>query len=112
MEILKVVWQKEPVPVREVHETLRRARPVALTTVASMMQLMEEKGLLALVSPVRPFRYRAGIDVNAARDALLAELVQRAFDGSPRQMIRHFLASHKVPVEQIDQVDKSLNGAG
>ncbi len=109
MEILRVIWQKGPSPVKEVHEELRKGRPVALTTVASMMQLMEDKGLLKLVDQNRPFRYEAGIDADGARDSLLKDVANRAFNGSSRSLVLHLLSKKQLPKEKLEQVEKLID---
>ncbi|MGH2730255.1 MAG: BlaI/MecI/CopY family transcriptional regulator [Actinomycetota bacterium] len=45
-EVMEVVWQRGEATVREVHDTLRRVRPVAYTTVMTTMGRLAEKGLL------------------------------------------------------------------
>ncbi len=42
---MKVVWRLEEASVREVCETLRKRRPVAYTTVMTMMSTLEAKGI-------------------------------------------------------------------
>ena len=108
MEIMRVIWAKGPAPVKAVHETLRKNRPVALTTVASMMQLMEGKSLLKLVDQNRPFRYEAGIDADAAKDSLLKEIANRAFNGSARSLVMHLLSKKPMSKDKAAQVEKLL----
>jgi predicted transcriptional regulator len=43
LAIMKVVWQHETATVRNVYETLREQRPIAYTTVMTMMNILEEK---------------------------------------------------------------------
>ncbi|MGH2556049.1 MAG: BlaI/MecI/CopY family transcriptional regulator [Actinomycetota bacterium] len=45
-EVMEVVWQRGEATVREVHDMLRRVRPVAYTTVMTTMGRLAEKGLL------------------------------------------------------------------
>ena len=44
LAIMKVVWNLPKATVRDVYETLREKRPVAYTTVMTMMKILEEKG--------------------------------------------------------------------
>jgi predicted transcriptional regulator len=43
LEIMKVVWNLESATVRQVYETLLKARPVAYTTVLTMMKILGGK---------------------------------------------------------------------
>ena len=46
LAIMKVVWRLGDATVRQVYETLREKRPIAYTTVMTMMKILEEKGYL------------------------------------------------------------------
>src|SRR2546422_8924856 len=46
LEILRVLWQRGPSTVRDVHESLDDARPVGYTTVLKLLQIMVEKRLV------------------------------------------------------------------
>jgi BlaI family transcriptional regulator, penicillinase repressor len=46
LEILRVLWERGPLPLGEVCESLRRQREVATTTVATMLRVMLDKRLV------------------------------------------------------------------
>ena len=62
---MKVVWRLKDVSVRDVYETLRERRPVAYTTVMTMMNTLEGKGYLKKELDGRAFRYRPASARNA-----------------------------------------------
>ncbi len=89
---MKVVWRLKDVSVREVYETLRERRPVAYTTVMTMMNTLEGKGYLKKELDGRAFRYRPAVperrvvteDGQGVRRARL-----RRIDGSAARASRH-----------------------
>lgn len=110
IEILQVLWQQGVCTVREVHEQLVKKRPVAHTTVASMMQLMHDKGQLKLVSQTRPFRYEAVLGPDGAKDSLLNDIMNRLFAGSAKNLVMHLVSGKKASKQQIQQLEKALEG--
>ena len=46
LEIMKIVWARDRVTVRDVYETLLERRKVAYTTVMTMMNILEHKKYL------------------------------------------------------------------
>lgn len=110
IEILHVFWQHGARTVREVHDQLVKNRRVAYTTTASMVQLMHEKGLLALKVPVRPWRYEAAISQDDASDILINDIKNRLFGGSVKKMMLHMAASTKASKQRLQQLDKVLDG--
>ena len=45
LEIMKVVWERESLTVRDVYETLRAQRQIAYTTVMTMMRILDGRGI-------------------------------------------------------------------
>jgi predicted transcriptional regulator len=56
-EVMEVAWDEGEVTVRDVHESLRRSRPVAYTTVMTTMGRLADKGLLRRVEDQRAHRF-------------------------------------------------------
>jgi BlaI family transcriptional regulator, penicillinase repressor len=98
LEILKVLWEHGPSPLKQVCEGLRRARPVATTTVATMLKLMQEKGLVERGEGEagRGSVYSARVSREAASTGLVRRLVDTIFDGSARRLVAHMLESGKL----------------
>jgi len=46
LAIMKVVWRRDTMTVRDVYEELRSTRHIAYTTVMTMMNILETKGYL------------------------------------------------------------------
>lgn len=59
LEIMKVVWGRERVTVRDVYETLLERRKVAYTTVMTMMRILEEKGYVTKSDAGKAYVYEA-----------------------------------------------------
>ena len=80
LAIMKVVWRLKEVSVREVYETLRERRPVAYTTVMTMMNTLEGKGYLKKELDGRAFRYRPAVPERRVVTRMVKEFVERVFD--------------------------------
>ncbi len=59
LEVMRVVWAQEAVTVRAVLEALAEKRPLAYTTVMTIMSRLAEKGLLAIEKQGKIYHYRA-----------------------------------------------------
>ena len=47
LAILRVLWERGPSTVRQVHESLSGQRVIGYTTILKLMQIMADKGLVA-----------------------------------------------------------------
>jgi hypothetical protein len=54
LEILRVLWDRGPSTVREVHEALSAKKPVGYTSVLKLMQIMTAKGTVRRNEEQRP----------------------------------------------------------
>ena len=104
LEILRVLWARGPSTVRDVHATLAGARGVGTTTVLKLMQIMTDKGLLARDESVRPQIYRPARPMQQTQRALLSDLVERVFDGSPGKLVLHALSTRRTSAEELQEI--------
>ena len=98
LEILKVLWNQGPSGLKQVCDALRRGRPVATTTVATMLKLMQEKGLVERGEgeAARGAIYSARVSREAASAGLVRRLVDMVFDGSARRLVAHMLENERL----------------
>ena len=82
LAIMKVIWTRETTTVRDVYEALRTRRPVAYTTVMTMMKILEEKGYLKKVRVERAYLYRPTKPRQQVLGAMVRDFVDRVFDGA------------------------------
>lgn len=90
MAIMDVMWSaKSPCVVREVRERLRYGRPVAYTTVMTVMDILYRKGVLQRVKHGRAWRYWP-VEQREEHDARLMTEALRS-GGDEVVTMRHFL---------------------
>ena len=108
LAILDMLWQLGPSTVRQVHEALTALRPTGYTTVLKLMQIMTEKDLLVRDESVRPQVYRPSRSQRQTQRQLLGDLVERAFQGSPGNLVLQALSSKKTTPEEREQIRELL----
>jgi len=80
-EILRIVWDKGDVKVRDVYEELRLRRRIAYTTVMSVLRNLHVKGLLEQDKQPAGYVYRALVsDVDGAQ-GILDDVVEKIMGG-------------------------------
>jgi predicted transcriptional regulator len=100
LAIMKVVWRKNEVTVRDVYETLRESRPIAYTTVMTMMRILQEKGYLTKVAEERAHVYKPSHPRQQVVGAMLREFVDRVFDGASDALLLHLAKDNKLTAKQ------------
>jgi predicted transcriptional regulator len=87
LAIMKVVWRLEKATVREVYEALRDKRPVAYTTVMTMMKILEEKGYLKKTRVERAYLYRPAQPRQKVIGSMVRDFLDRVFDGAAAPLL-------------------------
>jgi predicted transcriptional regulator len=109
LEILRVLWQRGPSTVREVHEAINESRPTGYTTVLKMMQIMTEKELVQRNEEQRAHVYEARLAQGETQRQLLGDLIERAFDGSAKQLVMHVLSEKKASAKDLSEIRQLLD---
>jgi predicted transcriptional regulator len=110
LEILRVLWERGPSTVREVHEVLlAQGKPIGYTTVLKIMQIMTQKGTVARNEDSRAHVYKARQPAENTKRQLVGDLLQRAFSGSASQLMMHALAGNKTSQAEIAEIRELLD---
>ena len=109
LEILRVLWQRGPSTVRDVHESLDHAKAVGYTTVLKLLQIMVEKGLARRNASARSHVYAAAASQDATQRRMVADLARRAFGGSTLRLVLHALESTPTTAPELDQIRSLLD---
>jgi BlaI family transcriptional regulator, penicillinase repressor len=100
LAIMKVVWRLDKATVRDVYEALRDRRPVAYTTVMTMMKILEEKGYLKKALVDRAHVYRPAQRRQQVVGAMVRDFLDRVFDGAPADLLVHLAKDNKLTDKQ------------
>lgn len=104
LDILRVLWDRGPCTVREVHEALYRDHGAGYTTALKLLQVMHGKGLVVRDDSQRAHVFRAALSKERTQKRFLADIVQRVFDGSSSQLVLHALGSQQATRAEIDEI--------
>lgn len=108
LAILGVLWQRGPSTVRQVHEALNAVKKTGYTTVLKFMQIMHEKGLVNRDETPYAHVYEARLPQEKAQRTLVADLLDRAFEGSVSRLVLHALSTRKTTPEELSEIRKIL----
>ncbi|NRA56591.1 MAG: BlaI/MecI/CopY family transcriptional regulator [Phycisphaerales bacterium] len=109
LAILTVIWDRGSATVREVQDTMSARQRVGYTTVLKLMQIMTEKGLLLKNAEVRPQVFRASTPKNSTQKLLLSDLVDRAFQGSPGNLVLQALSLQASSPDELREIRELLD---
>jgi len=104
LEILKILWQRGPLPAREVRDALVGFRDLARTSVITILNIMVKKKYLSRKKVGASFVYRPRVTAAATTGGMLKDLVDRAFDGSAAAVMLKLLESSDLDEAEIQEI--------
>ena len=84
---LKALWSLQEGNVRAVQEVVARTRPLAYTTIMTVLDRLVRKGKLNRRKVGRAFVYAPEASRDSMRRAALRELIEGYFDGSEAELL-------------------------
>jgi BlaI family penicillinase repressor len=108
LAIMKVVWRLERATVRDVFEALRARRPVAYTTVMTMMKILEEKGYLKKARVQRAYVYRPARPRHEVVRAMVTDFVDRVFDGAADALVVHLARDRRLSRDERTSIRRII----
>ncbi len=108
LEIMKLVWVKGDVTVRDVYEAFLERRKIAYTTVLTMMKVLEGKGHLKRRRGDRADVYRAARPQSAVQRSMVREFVNRVFGGSAQPLVVHLIRDRRLTEKELDEVARLI----
>ena len=90
LEAMKVLWASEKeLTVAQVQEAMQPYRPLAYTTVLTLLERLYRRGQVSRQKRGRGFAYRPVLDRDAALDLALARLVHDFFGNSRPRLLSY-----------------------
>jgi predicted transcriptional regulator len=109
LEILRILWELGPSPVRDLHARLNAAKGTNYSTTVKMLAVMLTKGLVKRDEQATPHIYRAAMTRDRAAKRFLSELIEKVYDGSAMSLVLQALAGGKASKQEIDEARKLLD---
>lgn len=109
LAILRVLWERGPSTVRQVHDVLSRERPTAYTTALKLLQIMTDKGLVRRDETDRTHVYHPRLSEEQTQRQLVRDLLDRAFGGSASKLVMQALAARRASPEELGEIRRLID---
>jgi|TARA_B100000809_G_scaffold98868_1_gene97341 BlaI family penicillinase repressor len=109
LDVMNIVWRLGHATVRQIVEGLREQRPLAYTTVQTVLTILTQKGFVEYTQQGRAYLYRAIIQPEGVRRETVSAVVDKLFAGSSRSLVLHLIESDKFTIEEAQDLKELLD---
>ena len=111
LQVLGVLWDRGPSPVREILEAMPDGKDRAYTTILSVLQVLEKKGLVrhtrqGLANIYHPMHRRGQV-----LGPMMKDLMRNVFGGSPARALQSLLDGSEVTPGELEEIRKVIEQA-
>lgn len=108
-DVMNAVWDLGQATSAEIVEAVTRRRPLAPTTIRTVLAKIEEKGYIERVPTTeRALRYRARYPRETVARQSLQQLVGKLFGGSSKLAIAQLLADEQLDDQELEEIRKMV----
>src|SRR5262245_38837825 len=108
MQVLSLLWEHGPLTARSVLERMPDGKIRAYTTVLSVLQVMEKKGLVKHQADGNRHVYTPKVQQQRIVQPLLSRLVKTLFRGKPSAAMQHLLDASDVSEADLVEMRRLL----
>jgi BlaI family transcriptional regulator, penicillinase repressor len=109
LEALKVLWRDREATVRDICDRMNEGGgKLAYTTVLSLLQVMEQKGLVRHRQSGKAYLYSAEVQRDCTFRKLAGGFLEKVFDGAMDEYLVHALQSRRPSAEELDRLEQMI----
>jgi BlaI family penicillinase repressor len=117
LEALKVLWERGEATVRDLADAMNAGAKqdgddtLAYTTVLSLLQVMEQKGLVGHRRVGKAYVYVPRAERQSTVRRMARSFLDKVFDGAVDEYLVHALESKRLSAGELDQLEAMLASA-
>jgi predicted transcriptional regulator len=114
LEALKVLWGRGEATVRDIVDAMNAnsaehgGDELAYTTVLSLLQVMEQKGLVRHQKVGKAYSYLPRVERQSTFRSLAGSFLEKVFDGAVAEYLVHALESKRLSDAELDELEAML----
>jgi BlaI family transcriptional regulator, penicillinase repressor len=109
LQVLTVLWDRGPSAVRDILEAIPDRKPRAYTTVLTIMQVMERKGLVDHTRRGLAHVYRPKVRRRQVVRPLMRRMVRDLFGGRPAAAMQYLLSETDVDEQDLAAIRRMID---
>lgn len=105
LAVMRALWSRDEASVADVQRAMT-GRRLALTTVATLLVRLEQRGLVSHRADGRQYLYRTRVSPDEVRETVTQDLLRSLFDGDVTAFVSHLLDSRRLTHEEVADLQR------
>jgi len=109
LQVMSAIWGLGDCTVKEVQQEISKTRELAYTSIATMMKILEQKGIVKSAKSEKAHLYSALITKASYETSSLQHLADNLFQGDPTSMVMKLLNDSKLTKAELSSIQKIID---
>lgn len=110
LKILKILWERSPLPVREIRQDLAAAgHEIAHTSTITTLNTMVGKQYLRRQMQGNACLFTPRVSREEVSQRMLGDIVHRVFDGSAKEVVLNLFGQSEIPEDELKELRALIN---
>ena len=109
LQLMNAIWSLGECTVKEVQQEIAKTRELAYTSIATVMKILEQKGVLKSVKTDKAHLYSSLIAKADYESSSLQHLADNLFQGDPSSMVMRLLNDSDLSKSELSAIQKILD---
>lgn len=109
LQLMNVIWSLNECTVKEVQTEISKERELAYTSVATMMKILESKGIIKSSKTDKAHMYASLISKENYEKQSLEHLADNLFHGDSSMMVMRLLDNSNLSKQELEAIREVLN---
>lgn len=109
LQLMNAVWMLGPCTVKEVQTEISKSRKLAYTSIATIMKILETKGILKSIKNDKAHTYSPKITKEVYEALALEHMAANLFLGMPSKMVMCLLNDSNLSQKDLEDIKKVVD---
>ncbi len=110
LDVMNVIWELGECTSAEVIEEFRKNRPLANTTIRTVMSNIRKKGFIEIVPSVESrIHFRPSVSKHDVAKRTMKEMLSKLFGNSPREAIEFLLKEETLDNAELEEIRRMID---
>ena len=110
--IMQVLWDHGRINARDITEKMNESKPIAHSTVQTLLRKLEQKGAVDHDVEERTFIFYPLVKREKVTQYTLRDISDRMFAGSPSALVSNLIKNEKFTAQELAEIKKLLSEKG
>src|SRR5262245_39299238 len=111
LAVMRALWESGTATTAAVHERMGKPRSLAYTTVATLLNRLEKRGLVSSRKDTRERVFEPTVSEDEVKRRMVSDLVANLFRGDPRALVSQLVSDAEIDEGDLDTVRRMIADA-